>query len=255
LIFTGCRTAIDMLWDWGWTWKNLIIGSTEYGIKMHNEYKGGSILLLDSAIIGTPTGISIDSPVGGTPSEKFTVTLDNVQLLDVGTALTHKTAGVTLEGGSRTIRSWVMGKVYDEKDPRGRHQAGVPSAMHPTTGSLMSSSGYFSKGKPQYANYDALDFINARDYLATGLSTLFLPHHLRANARAGDGVTDDYFQLQIAVFIAARLNRPLYVPFGSYIVSQTLKIPVGSVIVGECWAQIVATGAVSGSKPMSLATC
>ncbi len=45
------------------------------------------------------------------------------------------------------------------------------------------------------------------------------------------------------IALSAGTGRPLYVPFGSYIVSSTIHIPVGAKIIGECWSQIVAKGA------------
>ncbi|KAH7303636.1 exo-1,3-beta-D-glucanase [Stachybotrys elegans] len=229
LVFTGCRTAIDMLWDWGWTWKNLLISSTEYGIKMSNEYRGGSLVLLDSILIGMSKGIYVKSPVGSTPSEKFSVTLDTVDFINVGTAVHHETAGVTLEGGTRFVDSWVLGKAYDEKNPRGTQHSGPLSAKHPTSGPLSLGGYYYVRNKPQMQNFAASDFANARSFDASG-----------------DGVSDDTFQLQLAITLSRAMGRPLYIPFGSYLITQTITIPPGSVIVGECWAQLVATGGFFG---------
>jgi hypothetical protein len=167
MVFSGTRIGIDMLWDWGWTWKSLIISATETGIKMSGDYRGGSILLLDSILSGMSKGIHVSTPVGPTQSEKFSITLDNVQLLSVGTAVHHESGSVTLAGGSRTIQSWVIGKVYDEKNPRGRYQTGPLPSLHPTTGSLFKGGAYFEREKPQYETYSADTFLNARE-LATG---------------------------------------------------------------------------------------
>jgi glucan 1,3-beta-glucosidase len=207
MVFVGCRTGIDMLWDWGWTWKGLLMSSTENGIRMSGDYRGGSIIVMDSILLGMTTGISVSTPVGNTPSEKFTITLDNVEVFQVGTTVNHQTAGVQLEGGTRVIRSWVVGKVYDEKNPLGTYQSGPLSALHPTEGSLMTGGAYYTREKPQYENLVPDDFINA----GTG-------------GAQGDGVTDDTFALSIYIAVAALIRRPLYIPFGSYLVKSTLHV-------------------------------
>lgn len=206
MVFVGCRTGIDMLWDWGWTWKGLLMSTTENGIRMSGDFRGGSIIVMDSFLLGMSKGISVSTPVGNTPSEKFTITLDNVEVFGVGKAVDHETDGAQLEGGSRVIRSWVVGKVYDEKNPSGTYQSGPLSALHPTEGSLMKGGAYYRRQKPQYENLVASDFINA------------------GTLAKGDGVTDDTFALSINLALAAVTRRPLYIPFGSYLVKSTLQV-------------------------------
>ncbi|KAI8248970.1 Glucan 1,3-beta-glucosidase [Colletotrichum sp. SAR 10_77] len=161
MVLVGCRTGIDMLWDWGWTWKGLLMSTTENGIRMSGDFRGVSIIVMDSFLLGMSKGISVSTPVGNTPSEKFTITLDNVEVFGVGKAVDHETDGAQLEGGSRVIRFWVVGKVYDEKNPSGTYQSGPLSALHPTEGSLMKGGAYYRRQKPQYENLVASDFINA----------------------------------------------------------------------------------------------
>ncbi|ETS81736.1 hypothetical protein PFICI_06738 [Pestalotiopsis fici W106-1] len=231
MAFVGCRTAIDLLWDWGWTWKSLLISATEYAVKMSGDYRGGSIMFVDSTIINTPTGIYVTTPKGGTASEQFSITLDNIEYSSVGTMVNHETAGVSLAGGSGSIESWILGKVYDQNTPNGKYQSGGSlSALHPQTEELRGSTGFFEREKPQYADLDANTFMSAA-----------ITNSGRLNL--GDGVTDDTFALAILFLLATRLGRPVYIPFGSYIVTQTVKIPTGARVVGECWAQIVARGA------------
>ena len=46
----------------------------------------------------------------------------------------------------------------------------------------------------------------------------------------------------------------IFIDAGSYILSDTIKVPPGAIIVGECWAQLVASGAAfqdaSNPKPL-----
>jgi hypothetical protein len=208
MFFASCRTGIDLLWDWGWTWKGVAMsGITEYGIKMKGQYRGGSLMLMDSYIGGALTGIYVATPQGKTLSEHFSITIDNLQLSNVATAVQHDYAGVTLLGGSKTIESWMVGQVYDQTTPTGRYQSGPLPSLHPKTPELTSGGVYFARLKPQYQDLDANTFFNAG-----GLT-------------AGDGVTDDSFVLSLLATLTARVNRPLYIPFGSYIVTETVKVP------------------------------
>ncbi|KAG4434978.1 hypothetical protein IFR05_009532 [Cadophora sp. M221] len=227
-VFFQCKIAIDMLWDWGWTWKSLYISGADIGIKMSGDYIGGSVLLLDSSMFSTNVGISISTPHGSTTTqEQFSVTLDNLYLEKVTTLIVDKLSSLNVPGGSKTITSWVLGKVYDENSPFGKWSGGGPlSSLHPKTESLTDGTGaYLERSKPQYADIPAATFINAKITLK------------------GDGVSDDTFGLNLLLSVAAGANRPLFIPMGSYIVTDTIKIPLGSRVVGECWSQIVAQGA------------
>ncbi|KAI0803398.1 exo-1,3-beta-D-glucanase [Xylaria sp. FL0064] len=202
LTFNNSRTAIDMLWDWGWTWKYVLIHGAQNGITVRGNNQGGSLILLDSFIYNTPVGIDVTSPNGATSSETFSITIDNLRVIGVDTTVKHESAGVTLAGSDdEIIESWIFE-------------------------ALTGANGYFQRSKPQYSDVNSNTFLSAR------IGTL------------GDGVSDDTFGLSVMINIAALLKRPLYIPFGSYIVTQTIKIPVGSQIVDECWAQIMARGTV-----------
>lgn len=41
--------------------------------------------------------------------------------------------------------------------------------------------------------------------------------------QVGDGVYDDTFGLNLLLSVAAGANRPLFIPMGSYIVTDTIK--------------------------------
>lgn len=156
-----------MLWDWGWTWKSLVISNAQYGIKMTGDYNGGSIIVLDSSMTDVTTGIYVTSPFN--LGNQFSIVIDNLKLTNVGTAVNHKSGGTTLAGGSKTIESWVLGKVYDSATPK-YQMGGALSALHPKTAELRGTNGYFERSKPQYETYNANSFINVR-MAAMGTST------------------------------------------------------------------------------------
>lgn len=161
-LLTRDLVQIDMLWDWGWTWKSLLMSTSEYGIKMGGGEVGGSLVVLDSVLYNMPTGIYITTPNGGTSSAKTTITIDNLRVQNVGTTVQHTSAGAALEGGTTTIESWILGKIYDKNTSEGRYQAGTRSAAHPTVKELMGEKGYYEREKPQYEDLDANHFMNAR---------------------------------------------------------------------------------------------
>ncbi len=55
-------------------------------------------------------------------------------------------------------------------------------------------------------------------------------------------MTDDTAALQSVLDAAAAQGKVVYVDGGAYLLSDTLTIPPGSRVVGECWAQFVASG-------------
>ena len=57
----------------------------------------------------------------------------------------------------------------------------------------------------------------------------------------GDGVTDDTAALQSLFDQYAGSSQIIFIDAGSYVITNTLRIPPGAKIVGELWAQLVAS--------------
>lgn len=55
-------------------------------------------------------------------------------------------------------------------------------------------------------------------------------------------MTNNTIILNSVFIVAANLSSIIYIPHGVYKVTDTLKIPKGSRIVGQAWSQIMATG-------------
>lgn len=229
LSFLSTEIAIWMLWDWGWTWKSIDCNGNNYCIYVDSTgVTGGTVYVLDSIITNTYFGIVLNAPKGSTQQEQFLFSIDNMVLSGVQYAVYDITASVTLGDGSSTIASWVFGKVYDDANPNGAWFNGEPlDAPHPDTASLRGGpqGGFYEQQKPSYSS-------STHDYW------------LIAQALAkGDGVTDDTASLSLMFFLGAAYNHGVFVPTGSYVIaSPPLLIPTGSVIVGACWAQFVASG-------------
>ena len=59
------------------------------------------------------------------------------------------------------------------------------------------------------------------------------------------GVSNDGIGDQTAAInniLSANVGKPIFFPAGVYLVKGTIFIPVNSVLVGEGWSQIMATG-------------
>ena len=77
------------------------------------------------------------------------------------------------------------------------------------------------------------------DYSTLGNSQLM---DVKAYGAKGDGSSDDTAVLNHILDVAANVSAIVYFPFGVYMISDTLNVPVGSRIIGQAWAQIMATG-------------
>lgn len=58
----------------------------------------------------------------------------------------------------------------------------------------------------------------------------------------GDGVSDDSVILNSILEGSANMSSIVFFPYGIYIIKDTLKIPLGSRIIGQAWPQIMARG-------------
>jgi len=65
---------------------------------------------------------------------------------------------------------------------------------------------------------------------------------VKAYGAQGAGSTDDTAALNHMLDMAANISAIVYFPFGVYIITDTLNVPVGSRIIGQAWPQIIATG-------------
>lgn len=87
-------------------------------------------------------------------------------------------------------------------------------------------------------------------YEALGLGAIV---NVKDHGAKGDGVTDDTAAIN-SVMGMAPADKLIYFPAGSYIVTNTINVPSHTVITGEVWSQIVASGSyfqdMKNPKPM-----
>ena len=65
---------------------------------------------------------------------------------------------------------------------------------------------------------------------------------VKALGAKGDGTCDDRAVLNAILDGAANTSSIVYFPYGVYIITDTLRVPIGSRIIGQAWAQIMASG-------------
>lgn len=188
----------------------------------------GSLILADAIIANTPKGIVTSLHAENSTS----LLLQNVGFFNVETAVIDNVKSqVLLAGGDEVLKdSWGFGKITDATGA-GSFVNGQDIPVMNRTEQLVGSQAYvkpnlFTRRRPQYESLSIDEIVNVKDY---GVK--------------GDGSSDDTLILNWALSYAANLSSVVYIPYGVYAISDTLRVPVGSRIVGQAWPQIMATGA------------
>ncbi|KZT10683.1 glycoside hydrolase family 55 protein [Laetiporus sulphureus 93-53] len=181
----------------------------------------GSENIIDAAITDVTYFIqpsSVSSSLDGS------IVLNNIALTNVGYAVASSSSDVVLAGGTYTINSWAQGNVYSGSDGTGTFTQGDITAISKPSELLASTGWIFGKGHPQYIDYSPSQFISVRSQGATG-----------------DGSTDDTAAIQ-DVFNNYAGCYIIYFDAGIYMVSSTITIPAGTIVVGEAWSTIMGYG-------------
>ncbi|KAJ4985982.1 glucan -beta-glucosidase [Stagonosporopsis vannaccii] len=225
LTFNNVVTAINHLWDWGWTYSGVTINNCKVGFNVSvggpSALNLGSITLFDSEIKNTPIGIVTARTEDSEPAGAGSVYLENVRLDNVGVAVAGPNS-TYLEGttGSTVIAAWADGHRYL---PEGPVEARGPIEPSKRPAELLDAAGrYYTRSKPQYESVPLSSFLSARDLGASG-----------------DGVTDDTAALNAALLQAKGEGKILFIDAGFYKVTGTIYIPPGSKIVGEALASAI----------------
>ncbi|KAK1835559.1 glycoside hydrolase family 55 protein [Podospora conica] len=239
LIFEGCKTAITMLWDWGWVWQGLYVQGSDVGINFTTQdFPGGSITVLDSTFNSVKTAIVFNTAPKKSPKQA-SLSLLNVEYKDVGDMVFTGDPATNLRGGAGHLTSWFIGNTFSDVG-----QGGGASKLP----SLNSQKDAFVAGKPGGVRLDPnIPSGLRRPGKAGSIFARSKPqyedrHDFLVPTAKGDGRTDDTAALNLAFRLAAEKKQPVFLPAGSYIVTDTVFIPKDSIIVGACWSQIVASG-------------
>ncbi|KAJ4347892.1 uncharacterized protein N0V89_009264 [Didymosphaeria variabile] len=237
LSFSNVDTAINQLWDWGWTYKSVSIDNCRVGLNISSldedgSLTVGSITLLDSSISNTPIGIVTSRTESSQPDSAGALYLENVKLANVQQAVVGPNSTILAGSTASTvIDAWADGHRYVSMSPLG---PGVQTPLAPLEArgsiaatkrpsNLLGSDGkYYERSKPQYEGLSADQFLSARTLGAKG-----------------DGKTDDTKALNDALQKAKTGGKVLFLDAGYYKVSGTVYVPAGSKIVGEALSSVI----------------
>ncbi|KAL4880128.1 pectate lyase superfamily protein-domain-containing protein [Aspergillus karnatakaensis] len=114
LTFNDCNTGVYMNWNWAWTFKSVTFNNCNLGLNMSNSPSNqtvGSVLLLDTDFVNTPTGVMTAWGSNSIPAGAGSLVLDNVDFSgsSVGVAAVD---GSTILAGGAVVDNWVQGSVY-----------------------------------------------------------------------------------------------------------------------------------------------
>ncbi|KAG8930575.1 hypothetical protein FRC02_004038 [Tulasnella sp. 418] len=222
------RSGVYAAWNWGWTWQNVIIKNCNIGFEIASggiteaTQTTGSEVIVDADIQNVATFIKL---TGTSPGRLAgALLLDNIKFTSVGKGVVDGAGTTLLNGGTLTIRQWMQGNRYAGTSPNYQFLTAPINAPTKPSAILDSSGKIFSRSRPTYSNYLPSQFVRAR-----------------AEGAKGDGVTDDTTAIQnmINKYWGCRI---LYFDAGSYVVTNTIKIPTGSIVVGEVWSTILGSG-------------
>ncbi|KUJ07893.1 pectin lyase-like protein [Mollisia scopiformis] len=238
LTFTNVRTAIWVFWDWGWTWKSIHITGTTTGFNLTSENgivnQAGSILVQDSIFENVQNAIVIFPPTDQPGQNNTGVTLDNVVFKGVTNAIIDNKGKQWLAGSIGSVDIFLIGPVYNELQRTFSFGTQISSTRSP--GLLGSQNGlpkpaFLEHARSQYEKVPASQFVS-----------------VKKNGAKGDASSDDTLSIQEVIDRCAETSSIVYIDAGSYLITDTLRVQPGTKIVGELWAQLVASIGESGQK-------
>ncbi|KAJ7863576.1 exo-beta-1,3-glucanase [Mycena leptocephala] len=227
---TNADTAIFQQWNWGFTFKNIVISGCRIGFGLNTNgqteatQSAGSVTILDSSISASVAAVQTNTDqsakLGGA------IMLQNVNLNGSPVGVVDGANNVFLQGGG-TVNQFILGNEYSGDSSTGQYnKAASPGPDLPSQllDASSSNNGVFFRTRPQYENYSPSQFASAK-----------------SNGVKCDGTSDDTMNLQnfIDKFWGCKI---LYLDAGTCLVSSTIKIPTGSIVVGEFWTTILGSG-------------
>ncbi|KAJ6101768.1 hypothetical protein N7486_004195 [Penicillium sp. IBT 16267x] len=175
----------------------------------------GSLVVIDSSASNLGTMIS---------SGANSITLENIS-----------NSGTTLQINGQTVLSgnvgdtWVYGHYYARGSWSAQTAAGLDLTT-PRSASLLSGGKYVTVAPPTYQQYSVNNVINIKT--VSGYPVY------------GDGATDDTANIN-AILSQYAGCKIIYFPAGTYIVTNTINVPKGSIIYGDAYG--TAISAVGGN--------
>lgn len=231
LTISNAGTAINIFYDWGWTFTGVNINNCTIGLDITSggatDQNDHAVIMIDSVISNTAIGFNTAFSITSNPPAGGVLVLENVKVKNVTRAVLGD-GGVTVvagTSGSKTIAAYAQGHRYNPNGPT-TIQKTIPANPRPSVLTTGNNNYYYTRSKPQYGNVPVAEFVSVR---LTGAK--------------GNGVADDTLAFQKALNATASSGQILFVDAGTYRVTKTLYVPPGARIVGESYSVIMSSGA------------
>ncbi|KAI0339777.1 glucan 1,3-beta-glucosidase [Trametopsis cervina] len=229
LTFNGVATAVNGIWNWGWTFQGVTINNAQVGFDLvtggnsNTAAQGvGGEAIIDAVVTNTPIFVRNSAASNGVLHGSLV--LNNVKLTNVPIAVGVNGGATILNGGTTTINSWAQGNVYHGTNQNPTFTQGNIGAIQKASNLLDSAGRIVSRTRPQYVDYAPSDFVSVKSHGAKG-----------------DGHTDDTNAIKSILSQYAGC-KVIFFDAGTYIVTSTITIPAGTQIVGEAWTVIMGSG-------------
>ncbi|GJJ08001.1 hypothetical protein Clacol_002208 [Clathrus columnatus] len=205
----NAQIGMFMNWNWAWTLQGLNINNCQIGLQINtggttpDRQTAGSETIIDATVTNTPIFIQTTETSSG--SLAGSLLLDNIALSNVPKAVTTAQGVTVLTGpGTGTITQWAQGNIF--------------------SGTSGSAQFIVGRSRPQYETYSASQIVS-----------------VKAQGAKGDGQTDDTKAIQ-AVFDQFSGCKIIFFDAGTYILTDTVTIPEGTIVTGEVWPVLMGTG-------------
>ncbi|GJJ08010.1 hypothetical protein Clacol_002217 [Clathrus columnatus] len=221
LVFNGGKFGI-WVGNQQFTIRNVTFNNAQTGGTSQSDQTAGAEAIIDATVTNTPIFIETTQTSNGKLAGS--ILLDNVLLSNVPTAVKTAQGNVVFAGpGSGTITQWAQGNVFSGTSGNAQF---VQSNLSPPSkpSSLLQGGKIVSRTRPQYQTYSASQIVS-----------------VKAQGAKGDGNTDDTAAIQ-AVLNQFSGCKIIFFDAGTYIVTNTITIPEGTIITGEVWPVIMGSG-------------
>lgn len=228
MTFKNCKTAIQIIWDWGWVWKSLKISNSDVGFRLVGGDGGniGSVSVMDSIMESVKTAMVLSPLSNKAKSGTTGLILDNTRI----SGPIKDTSGSTITAAGY-YNNFVVGPVY--KEGTRYFTKGSTNMVYERQSSLVGAkvdnlevAPYYQRAKPQYEGHSASSFKSLKG---------------EGGAKA-NGVDDDTKAVQDFFNKYGDGKNIIFVDAGVYVLTDTVVIPKNAKIVGEMWPQFAASG-------------
>ncbi|KAL2831101.1 pectate lyase superfamily protein-domain-containing protein [Aspergillus cavernicola] len=216
-----------------WVFKNIIFNGTNTGViaggtdivflgcQFNNGHTGidatgttGSLTVVDSS--GSELRTFVVS--GNSDNAGNSIILENIQ----NSGVTVSLGGKAVLNGS-VLDTWVRGDLYTAGNAKMQRVNGQ-TVTTPRSPALLTGGKYFIKSPPTYQEYSVDQVLNIKK--------------VQGRPVYGDGATDD--TQNINGILAENADcKVIYFPAGTYMVTDTIFVPVGKRIVGDSYASSI----------------